>query len=52
MRSQGDTLSVEWEDLDESSGPHDMSGGESDDEMIADHAGFRPASRPLVPPRK
>ena len=52
MRSQGDTLSVEWEDLDESAGPHDMSGCESDDELIADHAELGPASRPLVPPRK
>ena len=52
MRSQGDTLSVEWEDLDESAGSHDMSGREFDDETIADHAELGPANRPFVPPRK
>ena len=52
MRSEADTLRVEWEDLDESAGSHDMSGREFDDETIADHAELGPASRPLVPPRK
>lgn len=52
MRSEEATLRVEWEDLEESAGSHDMSGRESDDETIADHAELGRANRPLVPPRK
>ena len=52
LRSEVDTLRLDWADLDESAGSHDMSGRESDDATIADHAELGPANRPFVPPRK
>ena len=52
MRSEVDTLRLEWEDLDGPAGSHDLSGRESDDEMIADHAELGPSNRPFVRPRK
>jgi len=52
MRSDVNTLVLQWEGRDRSAGSHDMSGRESNDKMIAGHAELGPANRPLFPPRK
>jgi hypothetical protein len=52
MRSDVDTLRLEWEDLGMSAGSPGVSGPGADEEMIADHAELGPAHAPLAPPRK